>query len=184
MIYSEKLKKAVQIASHQHKDQTRKVLDYPYITHPLMVMHLVSQFTDNEDVLCAAVLHDVVEDSDYTLNQIQDNFGDRVCYLVDMLSHDKKLKNPERTEKYFDQVFGQVDKDVFLIKAADLFYNLMDLLETYHFAGNEKLQSMFSSGLGNYLAFHQRFHDELKTVNPENPFLAEIQDLINKVRNI
>ncbi len=143
MIYSMKLQKAVQFASHKHKNQKRKLLDYPYITHPLMVMYLISKFTDNEDVLCAAVLHDTVEDTHTSLEEITSHFGDSVAFLVNLLSEDKSLPQKERKERYYQRLFSSNNNDVFLIKSADILYNLRDMIETFHFADEQKFFEAF-----------------------------------------
>ena len=111
MIYPEKIKKAVHFSSHKHKNQNRMIFDYPYITHPLMVFHLVSKFADDENILCAAILHDTVEDTDTSLRDIKENFGDEVHYLVDILSEDKSLEKIERKEKYYRRIFKENNKN-------------------------------------------------------------------------
>ena len=80
------LHRAVNLAALWHTGQDRKYTSLPYIVHPLRVMSLVREVSDNEDMLIAAVLHDVVEDTPVSLDTIRDEFGDRAADLVGWLT--------------------------------------------------------------------------------------------------
>ncbi len=183
MIYSEKIQQAVQFASQKHKNQKRKILDYPYITHSLMVFHLVSKFSTDEDLLCSAILHDTVEDTDASLSEIKNTFGQNVVYLVDILSEDKKLEYKERKEKYFDRIFNENNKDIFLIKSADILYNLIDMIETYNFGGKEEFSKIFIN-FSEFINSQKEISDRLKQPWLENPFLDDINFYINKLESL
>ena len=71
--------RAIQFAAHVHKGMYRKGNKQPYIFHPLEVLSLVSMMTDDDDILCAAVLHDTVEDTPATIEDIRTEFGERVA---------------------------------------------------------------------------------------------------------
>lgn len=76
------LDKAIQFATQAHGDQTRKWSGLPYITHPIAVSELVRSVPHTDEMVIAAVLHDVVEDTDVTLDQVRKEFGDTVAELV------------------------------------------------------------------------------------------------------
>lgn len=82
--------KALEFATRAHLGTTRKGTDIPYITHPVETAEIVSRMTDDEDVVVAALLHDVAEDTSYTLDDIRENFGDRVAYLVSEETENKR----------------------------------------------------------------------------------------------
>jgi len=128
-MYEDIIFNAIQFASTKHKDQKRKVYDYPYITHPLMVFHLVSLYTDDLDVQVAAILHDTVEDTDTTIGDIKERFGDRVAGFVLGLSEDKSLPWPDRRMRYIEG-FADASNEVLLVKTADLACNLADMVFT------------------------------------------------------
>ncbi len=180
MIYSEKIQRAVQFASHKHKDQKRKILDYPYITHPLMVFYLVSKFSDDEDVLCAAILHDTVEDTDSTLDEIEGVFGETVRYFVDILSDDKSLEKKERKEKYYKRLIEENNRDITLIKSADILYNLTDFIQTIEYGGKDKFLTMFSN-FERYNSMLKNLIIEFEKIWPKNPFLSDIHFYLNKL---
>ena len=89
-----KLRKAIEFAMDAHADATRKGKSRPYILHPLEAMNIAAGLTENEDVLTAAVLHDVVEDTDVKEAEIREAFGDRVADLVMAESEDKMRHLP------------------------------------------------------------------------------------------
>lgn len=89
-----KIDRAIAFAVRSHSNQTRKGANQPYIFHPLEVMGIVSTMTDNEDVLCGAVLHDTVEDTPATVSDIRKEFGDYVARLVFFESEDKHSDMP------------------------------------------------------------------------------------------
>lgn len=82
-----KIKKALVIASKQHNDQKRKDGLTPFIVHPVEVAWIVAKYTKDEDVVSAALLHDVIEDTQgYSLKQMKFDFGDKVVTIVSTLT--------------------------------------------------------------------------------------------------
>ena len=124
------LVRAYAVAARQHAGQTRKdATKTPYINHPIQVANLLStvaQVTDCQ-VLAAAVLHDVVEDTDMTLPQLAAEFGDRVAKLVAECTDDKSLPKIERKRL---QIINAPHKspEAKLIKLADKITNVSDIV--------------------------------------------------------
>lgn len=123
------LLKAIDFAAIKHKDQRRKDPNKtPYINHPVGVAQIISQEANisDIDILIGAVLHDTVEDTDTTLDEIQDVFGSKIRLIVDEVSDDKLKSKDERKQ-------AQIDKSPFvsyeakIVKLADKLYNLRDL---------------------------------------------------------
>lgn len=86
--------RAICFAAEKHSGQTRKMNKVPYIVHPLEVAAIVGTMTEDKDVLAAAVLHDTVEDTDTTIEEIRENFGKRVALLVGTETEDKREDRP------------------------------------------------------------------------------------------
>ncbi len=123
--------RVISLASEAHNGQERKVTGTPYISHPFSVASIVSNYTDNEEIIIAALLHDVIEDVDkdgYREQDITDTFGQRVADLVLDVSEDKSLPYDERKKEYLDRV-KELDQDALLIKYADLYHNTLSILE-------------------------------------------------------
>lgn len=87
--------KALCFAAIAHLGSFRKGNRIPYIEHPMETMMLVSQMTDDAEVIAAAALHDVIEDTKYTAEDIRECFGSRVMDLVLMESEDKRRGQPK-----------------------------------------------------------------------------------------
>lgn len=87
MIYTEKTKKALKLCFEAHKNQTDKS-GIPYVFHPF---HLAEQMQDEETTI-VALLHDIVEDSDYTFADLKkEGFGESVMRALALLTHDEKM---------------------------------------------------------------------------------------------
>ncbi len=81
---------AMQFAAYAHRNQKRKGADIPYIVHPIECSMIVSSITDDEDVIIAALLHDVIEDTEFDYDDIESRFGARVAHLVLCETEDKR----------------------------------------------------------------------------------------------
>ena len=90
MAMSERYEKALEYARKAHAGAVRKGTDIPYIEHVIETARIVSTMTDDEDVIIAALLHDIIEDTGHTADEIECNFGERVASLVKAESEDKR----------------------------------------------------------------------------------------------
>ena len=109
MNFTPKINHALIRAAVLHREQTRKDADVPYIVHPVGVAMILDKYTDDEDVICAGFLHDVLEDvAGYSRANLAQEFGERVAQIVQEVSEDKDPNMPEdakatwreRKEKY------------------------------------------------------------------------------------
>mgnify|MGYP001202379726 CR=1 FL=1 len=86
------INEAIEFAAKAHEGQLRKGTKKPYIVHPIEVSEIVSAMTDDEEVICAAVLHDTIEDCrGITKDVLKLRFGDRVAELVAQESEIRRL---------------------------------------------------------------------------------------------
>lgn len=127
----EELKKAYEFAEQAHQGQFRKSGE-PFITHPVAVTEILMDLKMDVTTLVTGLLHDVVEDSKVTLEQIRENFGDTVADLVDGLTKLKKFKfesNAEHQAENYRKMFVAMAKDVrvVLCKLADRLHNVRTL---------------------------------------------------------
>ena len=76
------LDRAIIFAVHAHAGTERRGKGFPYIVHPMEAVEIVATMTPDQDLLAAAALHDTVEDTDVTIDQIREEFGDRIASLV------------------------------------------------------------------------------------------------------
>lgn len=122
--------RAAHFAAEAHKGQRRHGRErIPYINHPLAVAGIVADHSADEDMLAAAVLHDVVEDCDVTLDEIAARFGPVVAGLVEALTDAPDwadLPGGERKARQAEKMAGASD-GARLIKMADQLHNVTDL---------------------------------------------------------
>jgi GTP diphosphokinase / guanosine-3',5'-bis(diphosphate) 3'-diphosphatase len=122
--------RAASFAAEKHRDQTRKDAHRsPYINHPLEVASYLADVgaVTDEAVLIAALLHDTIEDTDTTAEEIRAEFGPRVADLVLACSDDKALPKAERKRLQIAKARDTCD-DAKLVKIADKVCNLRDIL--------------------------------------------------------
>jgi GTP diphosphokinase / guanosine-3',5'-bis(diphosphate) 3'-diphosphatase len=123
------LERAYEVAAHWHADQKRKSGD-PYITHPLAVATILAELGMNTETLCAALLHDTVEDTPYTLTDLRREFGEDVAALVDGVTKLDKVKYGEAAEaETVRKMVVAMSRDirVLVIKLADRLHNMRTL---------------------------------------------------------
>ena len=92
MFPADLLDRAIVFATYAHAGMTRKDGSTPYISHPLEAMAIASSITDDREVLAAALLHDVIEDSGVAARELEELFSERVAEIVEGCSEDKREK--------------------------------------------------------------------------------------------
>jgi (p)ppGpp synthase/HD superfamily hydrolase len=167
MILNNKVQKAINISAAYHKDHLRIGLNLPYVVHPFSVAMLVSQYSEDENIFCAALLHDVIEDSTgYSFHQMQEDFGEKVVTLVRAITEDKtgsdsieKLRSnwEYRKEKYIEGLYN-APTEALIISAADSIHNLRSLIETFNLHG-EAFWNCFGSSMEKKLNFYGKVVD-------------------------
>ena len=123
------VERAYEVAARCHKDQKRKSGD-PYITHPLAVATILAELGMNTETICAALLHDTIEDTTYTLNELRSEFGEDVAALVDGVTKLDKVKYGASAEaETVRKMVVAMSRDirVLVIKLADRLHNMRTL---------------------------------------------------------
>ena len=137
-----KTERAIMFAVKAHEGIRRKGKERLYILHPIEAMTIVASLTEDEDALAAAVLHDVVEDTDVKEDVIRETFGDRVADLVMAESEDKMRDIPSeasweaRKQATIDHLAEQ-EKDALLICLGDKLANIREMSRDYADIGDE-----------------------------------------------
>src|SRR5699024_3180570 len=113
------------VASRSHQGQMRKSGD-PYITHPVAVATILAELGLTPSTLAAALLHDTVEDTDYSLEQLTEEFGEEIALLVDGVTKLDKVTygDAAQAETVRKMVIAMArDIRVLVIKLADRLHN-------------------------------------------------------------
>lgn len=146
-----RLDSAFRLASYAHDkaNHYRKGgLEIPYIMHPFAVMTLLANITDDEDVLIAALLHDVLEDVDAEIvspKDISDKFGDKVLQIIKDVSKNTEIKDwKESNLAYIDHLVGSGSREAMLVSLGDKTHNIFSTLLDYDRIG-DKVWERFST---------------------------------------
>ena len=128
---------AIIYATIMHQGKVRKFGDSPYIFHPLEVAQILSTLTDDEEIITAGILHDIVEDTDGTLSEIEKRFGKRVAGLVASQSEneypgeERSASWKQRKEETLQTLKTSTDTGVKMIWLADKLANIRSLARMY-----------------------------------------------------
>jgi guanosine-3',5'-bis(diphosphate) 3'-pyrophosphohydrolase len=123
------LLKALAFAAHKHRDQRRKDAEAsPYINHPIALADVLVNEGGVTDIetLCAALLHDTVEDTATTHQELVDAFGSRIARIVAEVTDDKSLSKAERKRLQVEHA-ALLSPEAKLVKLADKISNLRDV---------------------------------------------------------
>ena len=126
------IEKALAFATEKHKNHTREDEEKSsYIVHPIAVKHILSEVggVEDERVLAAALLHDTLEDTPTTQQELIENFGQRVYRLVEEVSDDKTLPKQTRKDLQIEHA-PQLSEGAVLIKLGDKISNVTDITHT------------------------------------------------------
>ena len=122
--------KAAHFAAEKHRDQRRKDKHAsPYIIHPISVALAITQIggVDDPEILAAALLHDTLEDTETTPEELEAEFGKKVCEYVLDVSDDKTLPKDERKRRQIEHA-KKISKGAALIKLGDKISNVTDVI--------------------------------------------------------
>jgi (p)ppGpp synthase/HD superfamily hydrolase len=128
--------KAITFAAQCHEGQYRKGTSIPYIVHPLSMLRFLARLDAPAELQAAAVLHDVVEDTEATLEDIEQRFGGRVAALVEGATEkDKTLSWLERKQAAIHHAECSSDLELLVLKCVDKLDNLSDIREDHELHG-------------------------------------------------
>lgn len=138
MILTPKIEKAIKKASLLHQGQSRKSeVSVPYITHLFSVAAILSNYADKEDVIVAGLLHDTLEDTPYSEEELELEFGKNVKEIVLSVTeifYHQKSKNifswKERKNRYIENL-KIAGADALMVSAADKIHNLQTMIDDY-----------------------------------------------------
>ena len=131
------LEEAIIYATVMHQGKVRKFKGIPYILHPLEVAQILSTVTDDQEVITAGILHDIIQDTDGTLSEIEKRFGKRVALLVSSETEDiypdeeKSATWQRRKEGALRTLQGSEDIGVKMISLANTLANIRSLAQMY-----------------------------------------------------
>lgn len=146
------LEEAIIYATIMHQGKVRTIEGNPYILHPLEVSQILSTMTDDEEVITAGILHDIVDDTDGTLGEIEKRFGKRVAGLVDSQSEGKRSGKDgskawkRREEESLKALKNSKDLAAKMLRLADKLSNIRSLAGQYSEKGEAVWEEFDETG--------------------------------------
>lgn len=180
------LDRAIKFATEAHSGTFRKGTGIPYILHPLEVAAIVGSMTTDQEIIAAAVLHDTIEDTDITIDIIQEAFGSRVAALVDAESEDKREDAPAedtweiRKQETLDHLARETNVAVKMIALGDKLANIRAIHRDYYQIG-DALWERFNQKDKNMQGWYYRsIYEVLEELN-DYPAYKEYKRLVDEV---
>ncbi|MHB1152364.1 MAG: HD domain-containing protein [Eubacteriales bacterium] len=183
-VYSPFVAGAFVFAAEKFKGKTRKGTTLPYIVHLMETAYIVSSLTSDDDIIAAAVLHDVIEDTDTSYDEVENQFGKRVAGLVSAESEDKRSAlPPESSWKIRKQealnYLSVASNDVLIIALGDKLSNIRALAYDYSVVG-DLLWSRFNSDIDQQSWYYRSLAVVLSPLK-ETGAWKEYNELVDKV---
>lgn len=139
------VEKALQIASRSHEGQYRKNTDIPYIIHPVAVGMMLMKAGYSDEIIAAGILHDTVEDTPLTLEDIKEEFGTKIVEIVEGSSEpDKSLPWKARKEHTIEFLIT-ASEEIRAVVCADKLHNIRSIISDYELVG-EVIWDRFNAG--------------------------------------
>lgn len=185
-MYSYRIELAIRAASILHKDQVRKgSVPIPYISHLMAVAMILMDYTDEEDVIIAAFLHDTIEDTDYTATELREDFGGKVAEIVEALTEPQDTKSQSYSWRERKQLYAKhlrnAPKEALLIAAADKIHNMRAIVEEYY-NDHARFLAEFQGSLEDRVLMYQ---DIANVINRglDNEILKEFNHVFEEYKN-
>ena len=152
---------ALEFAARKHRDQRRKDPEAsPYINHPIALAHILwGGGVEEPLVICAALLHDTVEDTETTEAELIERFGSRIASIVMEVTDDKSLDKPQRKQLQVDHA-PHLTREAKLVKLADKIANVRDV-------GSSPPEDWPLERRREYFDWAKRVVDGLRGVHPQ-----------------
>ena len=181
------LDRAIVFAVHAHAGTERRGKGFPYIVHPMEAVAIVATMTPDQELLAAAALHDTVEDTEVTLEQIREQFGPRVARLVEeesdvfMPGVREEDSWHARKQAAIDRLFS-ASREAKMVALGDKLSNMRAIARDYAVQG-DALWNLFHVNDPAEHAWHYRgLADALRDLSDTFAF-QEFQQLIDQVFN-
>lgn len=177
---------AIKFATDAHEGQLRKGTQIPYILHPLETAAIVGTLTVDDEIIAAAVLHDVIEDTDTTVEQLKEQFGERVAALVKSESENKREYLPAestwkiRKQETLDHL-KNASADVKMIALGDKLSNMRAIYRDYSVSGDKLWQKFNCKNKDEQCWYYEGILKLLKDNFKNTAAFTEYEALISKV---
>lgn len=185
-MYTYKIEQAIRAATILHEDQLRQgSVPLPYISHLFAVMLIVRDYTTDEDTLVAAILHDTIEDTDYTEDELKEDFGGPIAEIVLTVTEPKEAKGEslnwmQKKKAYIKQI-KKGEQKALMVCAADKIHNYRSVVEEYHDSPERFIQD-FGPKFEERIEVHQAISNVLNS-KLKNDIVHEFNNTFTEYKN-
>ena len=179
------LDRAILFAVKAHSGTERRGKGFPYIVHPMEAMEIVATMTSDQELLAAAVLHDTVEDTSVTIEEIKREFGERIATIVENES-DKEYKDKSEEESWHERKRAAIENlakashDAKIVALGDKLSNMRAIWRDYKVKGDELWKIFHVTDKKEHEWHYRGLADSLRELQDTFAF-KEFQSLINEV---
>jgi len=175
------IEKALQIAAKAHVKQRRKGSDIPYIVHPVAVGMILMKAGYNETLIAAGILHDTVEDTDLSLQDIEQEFGSKIAEIVGGCSEPDKSLTWDLRKTHTIEYLKNAPNDIRAVACADKLHNIRSITDDYKRIGNE-IWSKFNAGKEKQEWYYTQIVESLRYQN-SFPLVEELEEAVHQLFN-
>ena len=186
MHYSYAIEQAIRASAILHKDQVRKgPVPYPYLTHLFSAAMIAADHTDSEETIVATLLHDTLEDTEYTEAELREDFGNAVADIVRIVTEPPRASNDLKAilaqkKQYLKQI-KNAPESALIVVAADKIHNMRCMVEEYH-ADPARFIADFGMALSDRMRIYQEISNILNR-GLKNGILSEFNSVFAEYKN-
>lgn len=178
--FSPLIERAVRTAMRLHDGDTRKTdPDVPYVTHLIHVGFILQGQGFREKVVAAGLLHDTLEDTEYTVEELTADFGEEIASMVTAVTEEKHWRWEERKKRYLAGIV-HATPEIKAICAADKIHNLSSILATHALIGDDVWRK-FARGKQRTLDFYYQALDAIAT-GWDHPIVEAYRAVVEEVQ--
>ncbi|MEH7247336.1 HD domain-containing protein [Neobacillus niacini] len=173
------IEKALQTASKNHEGQYRKNTNIPYITHPVVVGMMLLKAGYSDKIVAAGILHDTVEDTPLTLEELKKEFGAEIAEIVEGSSEpDKSLPWKDRKEHTIE-FLKTASEEIRAVVCADKLHNIRSIISDYEKIG-EEVWTRFNAGKEQQKWYYTNVVDSLGAQSTFD-LLADLETEVDRI---
>lgn len=187
---TKRLDKAMRVSAwaHEQQNQHRKGTDIPYAMHPFAAMLIASNVTDDEDILIACLLHDILEDVKseiYSDSDMARDFGGRVVDIVKGVTKNDEIDSwKERSLAYLKHLENQASDEAVIVSASDKIHNLISILSDFDKIGSQIWLRFSTNNSEDQLWWYQEILKVIRIRQVPEELANQLSDLVDEAKKV
>ncbi|MBI2514637.1 bifunctional (p)ppGpp synthetase/guanosine-3',5'-bis(diphosphate) 3'-pyrophosphohydrolase [Candidatus Wolfebacteria bacterium] len=183
MALTPQIEKAIKKASFLHRNQERKRDGTPYISHLFSIAIILLDYIDDENIIVSGILHDTIEDTPYTPDNLEKDFGAKIKEIVLGVTEDKNIKAWEERKVKYRENLKSASFESLMVCVADKIHNLMSLKDAYETYGDDLWKSFECPSPEKYFEYHEAVLKILKE-KLNNPIVQKLEEQVSETKFI